>query len=120
MIVLGIHDGHDAGAALIKDCRIVAAVNEERLNREKLYMGVPKESIIRLRITGRERPQLFPIRVHPVVIWCFLSFRHVRNVLLIYHPFLARAVIQFFSGISKIITSEYPASVRNSRYSSGV
>ena len=48
MIVLGVHDGHDAGAALIKDGKILAAVNEERLNREKLYYGVPEQSILKV------------------------------------------------------------------------
>jgi carbamoyltransferase len=45
MIVLGVHEGHDAGATLIKDGKILAAINEERLAREKLYVGIPKESI---------------------------------------------------------------------------
>ena len=47
MYVLGIWDGHDAGAALI-DCeggRIVCAVNEERLSRRKLEVGFPVRSI---------------------------------------------------------------------------
>jgi carbamoyltransferase len=48
MIVLGVHEGHDSGAALVKDTKILAAVNEERLVREKLYVGVPKESIKRV------------------------------------------------------------------------
>jgi len=42
--ILGIHDGHDAGAALIKDDEI-HAVNEERLSREKYHRGFPKRSI---------------------------------------------------------------------------
>lgn len=37
MWVLGVHDGFDAGAALIKDGEIIAAINEERLNRCKPY-----------------------------------------------------------------------------------
>ena len=41
MIILGVHDGHDAGASIIKDGKIIAAVNEERLNRIKLYTGIP-------------------------------------------------------------------------------
>ncbi len=45
MIVLGICDSQDAGAALLVDGRLVAAVNEERLNRIKLWGGVPRESI---------------------------------------------------------------------------
>ncbi|NPA47677.1 MAG: carbamoyl transferase [Thermococci archaeon] len=43
-VVLGIHDGHDAGAALITD-DAVYAVNEERLNRVKKYRGFPSLSV---------------------------------------------------------------------------
>jgi carbamoyltransferase len=45
MVILGISDAHDAGAALFVDGRLVAAVNEERLNRVKLWGGVPIRSI---------------------------------------------------------------------------
>ena len=45
MIILGISLSHDAGAAVIKDGRIISAVNEERLNRVKMYWGFPKLSI---------------------------------------------------------------------------
>lgn len=41
VIILGIHDGHNAGAALIKDGEVLAAINEERLNNIKNYSGVP-------------------------------------------------------------------------------
>ncbi len=40
-IVLGIADNHDAGAALVADGRVVAAVSEERLNRIKHYGAFP-------------------------------------------------------------------------------
>lgn len=43
--VLGIWDGHDAGAALLQGSRIVFAVNEERLTRRKLEVGFPRLSI---------------------------------------------------------------------------
>jgi len=42
--ILGIHDGHDAGAALINGDKI-HAVNEERLSREKYHRGFPEMSI---------------------------------------------------------------------------
>lgn len=44
-MILGIWDGHDAGAAIIEGNKIKAAVNEERLTRRKLDVGFPKESI---------------------------------------------------------------------------
>lgn len=46
MYVLGIWDGHDAGAALLKDDQIVFAINEERLSRRKLDVGFPGRSIM--------------------------------------------------------------------------
>ena len=45
IVVLGIHDGHNAGAALIRNGTVVAAINEERLNNIKNYSGPPLESI---------------------------------------------------------------------------
>lgn len=45
MNVLGIWDGHDAGAALLCDGRLVFAVNEERLTRRKLEVSFPARSI---------------------------------------------------------------------------
>ncbi len=44
-MILGIWDGHDAGAAIIDGKEIKVAVNEERLTRRKLDVGFPKESI---------------------------------------------------------------------------
>ncbi len=53
MKILGINHSHDAGAVIIEDGRIVAAVNEERLNRIKLYWGFPLLSINEvLRVSG--------------------------------------------------------------------
>ena len=43
--MLGIWDGHDAGAALLQGDRIVFAVNEERLTRRKLEVGFPRLSV---------------------------------------------------------------------------
>ncbi len=45
MYILGIWDGHDSGAALIKDNQILAAINEERLTRRKLEIRFPEHSI---------------------------------------------------------------------------
>jgi carbamoyltransferase len=43
--ILGIHDGHNCGAALIIDGAVVAAVNEERLSRSKNDVGYPRRAI---------------------------------------------------------------------------
>jgi carbamoyltransferase len=45
VVVLGIHDGHDAGAALVVNGEVRAAVQEERLVNVKHYSGTPKNSI---------------------------------------------------------------------------
>jgi carbamoyltransferase len=43
--VVGIWDGHDAGAALLQDGRVRFAINEERLTRRKLEISFPDRSI---------------------------------------------------------------------------
>lgn len=45
-LILGIYDGtHDAGAALVRGGRLIAACNEERFNRRKGAAGWPELSI---------------------------------------------------------------------------
>jgi carbamoyltransferase len=48
MIVLGINDGHDAGATLLADGKVILHSNEERRRNVKNYAGVPTESIAAL------------------------------------------------------------------------
>lgn len=45
MIVLGIHSGHDSSAAVIKDGKILADVQEERFTRNKHSNNVPLMAI---------------------------------------------------------------------------
>ena len=45
MNVVGIWDGHDAGAALLQDGRVRVAINEERLTRRKLEIRFPERSL---------------------------------------------------------------------------
>jgi carbamoyltransferase len=45
MIVLGIHDGHDASACLMRDGQLVLASAEERRCNEKNFAGTPRKSI---------------------------------------------------------------------------
>jgi len=45
MYILGIWDGHDSGAAIIEDGRILVALNEERLTRRKLEIRFPYHAI---------------------------------------------------------------------------
>lgn len=53
--VIGVWDGHDAGAALIVDGRVVTALNEERLSGRKLDVGLPTRclAVLREQAAGR-------------------------------------------------------------------
>ena len=43
--ILGIWDGHDSGAALVKGRDIITAVNEERFTKRKLEVSFPVNAI---------------------------------------------------------------------------
>ncbi len=45
IVVLGVHDGHGAGVALVRNGRVVAAVSEERIRNIKNYSGAPTNAI---------------------------------------------------------------------------
>ncbi len=63
-VVLGISDSITSGAALVVDGRIVAAVNEERLNRMKMSTGWPRLAISEvLRIAGVEVQEVEAVAV---------------------------------------------------------
>jgi len=64
MRVLGIHDGHCAAAALIEDGRVVAAIQEERLNRVKNWSGFPILSVRKLL----EMAGCSPADIHAVAL----------------------------------------------------
>jgi len=57
IIVLGINDGHNAGAALIKNGKVVAAIQEERLRNIKNYSGVPTRAIHEVYKIANIHPQ---------------------------------------------------------------
>jgi carbamoyltransferase len=57
--VLGIHDGEEAGVALVDDGRVVFAANEERYSRQKMHFGFPFLALRRLfRYTGVEPAEI--------------------------------------------------------------
>ncbi|MGE0254623.1 MAG: carbamoyltransferase C-terminal domain-containing protein [Alphaproteobacteria bacterium] len=43
--VLGVHDGHNCGATLVRDGAVIASVSEERLTRVKNEVGYPRLAI---------------------------------------------------------------------------
>lgn len=69
-VILGLSYSYDSGAALLVNGRIVAAVNEERMNREKCYAGFPAGAIAEcLRIAG-----LQPSDVNRVAVGGLMNF----------------------------------------------
>ncbi|HYG76501.1 MAG TPA: carbamoyltransferase C-terminal domain-containing protein [Planctomycetota bacterium] len=50
MLICGIHDGHNAAAALVKDGVLLGALQEERVTRVKNWMGFPAGALERLLI----------------------------------------------------------------------
>lgn len=72
MKVLGISDNHNAGAAVVIDGRLVAAVNEERLCREKNRLGFPALAIAEvLRLSGLRPDEVDHIVVAGDITPCF-------------------------------------------------
>ncbi len=45
MIILGVHDGHNASAAILVDGKLIAAIAEERLTGDKNEYGFPRKAI---------------------------------------------------------------------------
>lgn len=70
MKILSIHDGHNASAAIFEDHKILAAVSEERLNREKFYWGWPERSIEKvLQVTGLSLKDIEVVTVSHLNTW---------------------------------------------------
>ncbi|MBI3160215.1 MAG: hypothetical protein HYZ26_11520 [Chloroflexi bacterium] len=66
--VLGIHDGHSAGAALIQNGSVLAAIMEERLRNIKNYSGAPTMAIRKVfEIAG-----VNPADVDAIAIGCLV------------------------------------------------
>ena len=56
MYVLGIHDGHNASAALLQDGRVIAAVQEERPRGLKNALGMLRAAVQDRSLPGRSDP----------------------------------------------------------------
>jgi carbamoyltransferase len=54
--IIGVWDGHDAGAALVVDGRVKLALNEERLSGRKLDVGMPWRALEAVRQAAAGRP----------------------------------------------------------------
>lgn len=66
-MILGIHSGHDCGAAISSDGKLLAAVNEERITRNKMAFGVPKNSVDEvMRLAGAEIGDIEEIAIETI------------------------------------------------------
>ncbi len=45
MVILGIHDGHNASASLLVDGKLICSIAEERLSRQKNHYGFPSKAV---------------------------------------------------------------------------
>jgi len=97
MIILGIHEGHDAGAAILKDGKILAAINEERLIREKLFTGIPKLAIKKVIQLAKITPDQIDrvaiagtLGVMASLGWTNISFKKKLYQFLCNHMYLPR------------------------------
>jgi len=116
MNVLGITDGVVSGAAIIRDGEIVAAVNEERLIRQKMAIGFPEAAINEvLRLSGLKPADIDAIAVAthdehfriPAVVfkgW----FQDERGILKRLQMSLSSWIVTIF-GASPIVQSAYYA-----------
>ena len=91
MVCLGICDSQDAGAALFVGSELIAAVNEERLNREKLWGGFPARSIQ----TVLELAGIPPSRVDVVVVGTSITPNVLMRLFRGPHQALRRSTGQF-------------------------
>jgi len=55
-IILGVHVGHDSGASLIQNGKILAAISEERIRNLKHYSGTPTKSILEVLNIAKVSP----------------------------------------------------------------
>lgn len=57
MLILGIHDGHNASACIVRDGEVLAALAEERLTNRKNQSGVPKLAIEKILEFSKTNPE---------------------------------------------------------------
>ncbi len=55
MIILGIHDGHNASATLLKDGKLICSIAEERLSRQKNHYGFPFKAVDCVLKSGKSK-----------------------------------------------------------------
>ncbi len=72
--ILALHDGHNASAAVFDGPELLAAISEERLNREKFYWGFPHRSVPEaLKLAGVEMSDIDCIAVSHLSTRAYLA-----------------------------------------------
>ena len=95
LYILGVHDGHNSSVALLKNGRLIYAIQEERLTNIKNYIGFPEKSIKRVLHKFSLEPRDFEIvAIASKNLW--LPEGHDRNYLISHfrdefkHPYIYR------------------------------
>jgi carbamoyltransferase len=74
--ILGIHDGHNAGAAIIKNGKVISAISEERLTQLKNNAGTPIASIAKVIALA----EINPSQINAVAIASYIRVVRDHNV----------------------------------------
>lgn len=106
MIILGIQTfSHDTSAAIVRDGRLLYAVEEERLNREKHTSAFPTKSIeacLRHAKIGMSDVDIIGVPTEPVSNVRFRFLRHWFN----HYPQVAPRMLEEFKWVKKIMDIE--------------
>ncbi|MHA1264591.1 MAG: carbamoyltransferase family protein [Candidatus Helarchaeota archaeon] len=87
-LILGLHIGHDSGAAIIRGPQILAAVTEERFTRIKHYGYLPLESIkYCLQVAKAEMDEIDAIALAGVYFP-----KELKHIFMFNHKFLKKKV----------------------------
>lgn len=91
LIVLGVCDNHESGAALVIDGKLVGAINEERINRQKMSARFPWKSIEWLLSSNGISPRQVDLIVVASTVTPILPFRIFKN----WHERIKQSANQF-------------------------
>jgi len=80
VLILGLGDHIDCGSALLEDGKVVAAINDERMVREKMVFGVPRRSIAKvLEITAYDASDIDRVAIGTVNQHIVPEYTHFRD-----------------------------------------
>ena len=137
MYILGLWDGHDAGAALLEDDKILFASNEERYTKRKLEIKFPYNSIAAALSYAGIRPKDVETIAFPTVEFAKTASRILPYQQEVYYRFRRRkmlrprteslrrfmkywqtniGVMPSFASVSKIIISRHLKSMGFGKY----